>query len=220
MKIIAFIHAKGNSTRVQGKNLKILGDKPLFCHNITNALKSQKITNVIIDSDSEEILNIGKDYGATPLKRDVSLASNQTTGDDLAFWEASQYPDSDITVHVVPTSPFLQPSSIDAAIDLLIDKKVNTVVGVFQEPLYQWKDGKPAYFDINGRIPNSFELEPVIYETTGLYVNKTISILQLHKRIDINSCLPYYLSRIESIDINTPEDFDFAEIVWQGLQKN
>ena len=74
--IIAFVHAKGTSSRVPSKNIRILGDKPLFCHAITNALSSSFITKVVIDSDSDSILKIVIQYGAIPLKRQAALATN------------------------------------------------------------------------------------------------------------------------------------------------
>lgn len=217
-KIVAFVHARLGSERLPNKNLRILGDKPLLCHAIINALKSKKVQKVVIDSESDKILQIGMEYGAVPLKRSSELATNQATGDDLAFWQANSSPDSEIILQVVPTSPFLLPTSIDRAIDLIYEKNVDSVVGVFSDVFYDWKDGKPNYFMPDGRIPNSFEKVPIIYETTGLYVNRTKFVLTKKKRINIFSCLPNYLSKIESVDINTPEDFEFAETIWQGSQ--
>ena len=220
MNIIAFVHAKGTSSRVPSKNLKTLGDKPLFCHAIQHAIDSKLVDKVVIDSDNDEILSIGEKYGAIPLKRPDNLANNNATGDDLAYWQASNYPDSDIVLQVIPTAPFLKPESIDAAITLLSDSpNVDSVAGVCQESLYTWKDGKPDYFKEDGSIPNSFDMEPVTYETTGLYINWTSSVLKLKKRLNPNNCLPFYLSKIEAIDINTLEDFEFAEIVWRGLHE-
>lgn len=216
--IIAFVHAKGKSERVANKNLRILGDKPLFCHAIRHAKLSSYINTVIIDSDSDEILRIGSQYGAIPLKRPKKLATNETTGDDLAYWQASNYPNSDIILQVIPTSPFISTETIEWSIVMLKEHNVNSVVGVRKENLYIWKDFKPTYYK-NNKILNSYDLEPTIYETTGLYVNKTKFVLKNKKRIDYDNCWLFNLSKLESIDINTEEDFKFAEIVWNGLNK-
>lgn len=218
-EIVAFVHAKGSSERVPKKNLRILGDKALFCHAILNALSSKLVTKVVIDSESEEILETGKKFGAIPLKRPAELATNSATGDDLAYWQACNYPESEIVLQVVPTSPFLLPPSIDRAINLLYEKDVDSVVGVFSEAIYQWIEGKPVYFRADGSIPNSFEMEPIVYETTGLYVNRTKFVLANKKRINVDNCTPCFLSKLEAIDINTPEDFEFAQIVWRGLRR-
>lgn len=216
MKIVSFVHAKGNSERVKNKNLQMLGNVPLFVHAILSARNSEKVNIVVIDSDSDEILDIGVSYGAVALKRGKELATNKTTGDDLMYWQASNYPDADIVLQVIPTSPFIRPKSIDGAIDLLINQNVFSVAGVHKEIFYQWSNGVPSYYR-NGTIPNSFEMDPLIYETTGLYVNKTSFVLKSKKRLDINNCLPYFLSKIEAIDINTYDDLEFARIVYGGM---
>ncbi len=214
-KIIAFVHAKGTSERVPSKNLKLLNGKPLFYYALNNALKAKMVDEVVIDSDSDEILELGKSYGAVPLKRPEKLATNLATGDDLAYWQASNRPDSDVVLQVIPTAPFLKSESIDNAIKLLLEKDVDSVAGVAKESFYLWKNNKPDYY-VNGRIPNSKDLEPLIFETTGLYINKTKAVLKNKKRLNPESCLPYFLSKIESVDINTPEDFEFAECLARG----
>lgn len=216
--IIAFVHAKGTSSRVPSKNIRILGDKPLFCHAITNALSSSLITKVVIDSDSDSILKIGMQYGAIPLKRPAALATNLATGDDLAYWQASNYPDSYIVLQVIPTAPFLKPSSIDQAIQMLLDNsELDSVAGVCEDALYQWIDGRPAYYRDDGTIPNSNELQKVVYETTGLYVNHTAAVLKTKRRLNPENCKPCLLSKLEATDINTMEDFYIAELLWKGL---
>lgn len=216
-KIIAFVHAKGNSARVPSKNLRILGDRPLFCHAITNARGSSLVDEVIIDSDSDEILKIGKEYGAIPLKRPKELASNLATGDDLAYWQALNAPCSKIVLQVIPTAPFLSSESIDKAIRILLDHpEIDSVAGVYGEALYTWSDGKPDYYKADGSIPNSFEMKKIIYETTGLYVNDTRAVLKNQKRLNAEKCMACVVSRIEAVDINTMEDFEFAQIIWEG----
>lgn len=217
-KVVAFVHAKGSSTRVPSKNLKILGDKPLFCHAITHAKEASMVDAVVIDSDSDEIIALGMEYGAIPLKRPDELATNLATGDDLAYWQASNYPESKIVLQVIPTAPFLSSQSIDQAIQLLLDNpEVESVAGVYEDALYTWTDGKPDYYNSNGTIPNSFELKKTMYETTGLYVNDTKAVLRTHRRLNPQNCLPYVLNKLETVDINTLEDFAFAELLWKGL---
>ncbi len=117
----------------------------------------------------------------------------------------------------MPTAPFLRPASVDAAVDLLRERGVNSVVGVRREALYLWRDGRPAYLRPDGGIPNSFELEPLVWETTGLYVNRAARVRSLRRRLDADSCLPLPLTPIEAVDINAPEDFELAEALWRGL---
>ncbi len=217
-EVIAFVHAKGTSERVPNKNVQPLGDKPLFCHAVDNACRARFVDQVVIDSDDRTILETGERHGAVPLERPEHLATNRSTGDDLAYWQASNYPQSAIVIQVVPTSPFISPATIDRAVTALRESEVDSVVGVFGEALYQWdKDRGPIYFREDGSIPNSSEMDPVIYETTGLYANRTSAVLRLKKRMNVDKVAPLFLSRLEAVDINTPDDLEFARLIFSGL---
>lgn len=217
-RVVAFVHAKGTSERVPGKNLRILGDRPLFCHAIGTALASRSVDEVVIDSDSDAILALGVAYGATALRRPCELATNSATGDDLAAWQANARPDAEIVLQVIPTSPFLSPTSVDRAIEWLdADLELNSVAGVTSDTLYLWRDGRPAYFAADGTIPNSSQLQPTVWETTGLYANRAAFVRTERRRMDPDRVRPLMLSRMEAIDLNTPEDFLFAELLWRGM---
>ena len=87
MKVVAVVHAKGRSERLPNKNLKILGDKPLVLHALLNA-RNSKANQVVIDSDDSHIRLEGMKLRAIPLVRPPQLTGNDTTGDDLAYWQA------------------------------------------------------------------------------------------------------------------------------------
>jgi N-acylneuraminate cytidylyltransferase len=214
--VVAFVHAKGRSQRVPGKNLRVLGDRPLFCHAIAIARASRRVDEVVVDSDCDEILAIGAEHGARPLRRPAALASNAATGDDLAYWQATHAGGAEIVIQVVPTAPFLRPESVDRAVDLIRERGVDSVVGCRSAPLYLWRDGRPAYHRADGAIPNSFELEPLLWETTGLYANRTEAVLRLRRRVNPERCAPILLTAVEAVDIDTPEDFELAEALWRG----
>ena len=215
--VVAFVHAKGQSSRVPGKNMRMLGDLPMFCHAIRNALACEAIDLVVIDSENDEILETGERYGATPLKRPLELASNGVSGDDLMYWQASNYQGSRLVMQAVPTAPFIHPTTYAAAVRAINEHHVDSVCAVGKEAFYPWRDNRPDYFRADGTIPNSFELEPTIFETTGLYVTKTAHALAHKKRMNTENCYPLVVSKIEALDINTPEDFELAEIVWRGM---
>jgi N-acylneuraminate cytidylyltransferase len=217
VETVAFVHAKGQSSRVPGKNMRRLGDAPMFCHAIRNALACALIDLVVIDSENDEILETGKAFGAKPLKRPPELASNAASGDDLMYWQASNYKDARIVLQAVPTAPFIRPETYAAAIRAIDEFDVDSVCAVCKEPMYQWRNGRPDYFRPDGTIPNSFEMEPVVFETTGLYVNRTTHVLASKKRMNTENCHPFPVSKLEATDINTPEDFELAEIIWRGL---
>ncbi|GAF67899.1 unnamed protein product, partial [marine sediment metagenome] len=67
-------------------------------------------------------------------------------------------------------------------------------------------------------IPNAKDMEPYVGETMGLYVIRRKELFESRRRVGYH---PYLMdvSDIEAIDIDTEEDFKFAEIVWKGMRR-
>lgn len=219
-EIVALVHAKGTSERVPRKNLKLLAGIPLFCHAVLAAQRCSSVSRVVVDSSDSEILEIARDYNAEVIRRPDRLSEPQANGHDLALWQAKNFPRSEVCVQVVPTSPFLSPESIARAVSFVVNDGLDSAVGVREESFYLLDSTlQPSYGQGKGNdLPNSQELAPTVYETTGLYANKTQAILDTGKRTNWSSVGLVFLSRVEAIDINTPEDFEFAELVARGLQ--
>lgn len=216
-EVVGVVHAKGTSKRVPNKNLRELDEEPLFTHAVRTGLDASTVDLTVIDSDSEKIRELGADLGAEPLERPNRLASNEATGDDLAHWQASNFPEYDILVQIVPTSPFLRPETVNEAIELLQSADIDSVATVQREALYEWESDTPAYFNENGEIPNSFELGKTTFETTGLYATSMDYILDNERRLNPNSCTSLELNQIEAIDIDTKNDLLFARLLAAGI---
>ena len=78
MNIYAIIPARGGSKRLTNKNIYPLNGKPLMAYTIEACQKSKFITKTFVSSDSDEILEVTKQYNAIPLKRPESLADDKT----------------------------------------------------------------------------------------------------------------------------------------------
>jgi len=84
MKAVAFIFARGGSKGLPGKNIRLLGGKPLIAWSIEYALDVKRIGRVVVSTDSEEIASVARDYGAeVPFIRPAELAR-----DDSPEWLA------------------------------------------------------------------------------------------------------------------------------------
>ena len=220
--VVAIIHAKGKSERVPKKNLQVVGNKPLVGHAIKKIQKTESIDLIWVDSDDDEILRIAGLYGAGEMKRPPKVngvESEKMTGDELAYYIAQQFPKIKYIAQVLPTSPFIRPETYDTALDLLQKHpQMDCAVGVREEVFYLWENGKPAYYK-NGHLPDSQEIRPLVYETTGFYIFKTEYVLRHKKRINPEKTILIHLTKLESVDINTPEDLEFARLLWKALRK-
>jgi len=216
-KVVAFVPAKGTSSRIPNKNIKVLGEKPLFLHILDTLLNCHTIDEVYLDTESDEIFKLAKKRKHKCLKRDSQLATNKTDGNQLLLNEAKNI-DADIYVQALPTAPFLSEQTIDDAVfKLLTSKNNDSLFAVKKDKIYLWKkDGTPVNYDpVN--IPNSIELEETIVETMGLYVIKKDVLFEKKSRIGKFPIL-FEIPILESTDINTIGDFKFAEIILNGLE--
>lgn len=150
------------------------------------------------------------------MHRDPKLATNKTDGHQLFLNEIENFPEADIYVQYLCTSPFLKEETIDKAIRLLKEHpEHDSVILMKKDKVYGWSDGQPTY-DIN-HIPNSKDLPFTITESMALYVIRKETALKLRRRFGDNP-LFVYATPLEYLDVNLPEDFEAAEIIAEGFR--
>lgn len=214
MKVVAFLPVKGTSSRVHNKNMRIFNGEPLFVFTLRKLLKCAFIDEVYLDSENDEILEIGRRLGARLLPRDPKLADNKTDGHQLFYNEVKQV-DADIYIQHLCTSPFVKESTVRSAVDILKeDASCDTVVLGQEEKYYHWQDGHPTY-DIR-HIPNSVDLPSEMTEAMALYVVRG-EVARATKRRIGDAPRMIIGDPIELIDINLEKDLELAKIVGAGI---
>lgn len=118
MKIVAFIPVRLNSKRVVGKNLKLLGGKPLMCHILDTLIEVKKIDEIYVYCSQERIVEY-LPSGVKFLKRPVSLDQDNTLGKDI-YDEFVKTVDADIYILAHTTSPFMKQSTVENALEKVI----------------------------------------------------------------------------------------------------
>jgi len=224
MKIIATICARGGSKGVPGKNVRPLAGKPLIVHTIETARKCRLIDKIIVSTDSPQIADIAKSYGAeVPFMRPPELATD--TAPKLAaiqhavrFLEAQQAYHPDIIVDLDPTSPLRTVKDIEASIKIVRDEGADNVFSVIRAH-------RNPYFNmvevINGRVQlvkqaaspavRRQDAPPVYDMNASIYVWKRGVLLN-------NDSLFLARTRIYEMpewarDIDGEIDFKFAEYI-------
>lgn len=215
MKVVAFLPAKGTSSRVESKNLKLLDGKPLFLHTLEKLMECDFIDEVYLDTESEDVIDLASETNCKVLKRDPNLASNTTDGNKL-FLNEVNHTEADIYIQVLGTSPFIEKETIRKGVEAIKNDEFDSAVLIRRERLYTWNEKGPNY-DIEN-IPNSFDLGDTIIETMGLYIVKRETALRTQRRIGDK---PYLLDAtpLEAIDVNWPEDFDLANLIAAGKRE-
>lgn len=217
MKVYAFLPAKGASERVENKNMRFLSGERLFIRALKILLKCKEIDRVFLDTESEELYRMADYLPIQFMKRNPSLATNNTDGHQMLVNEVKSYPDADIYVQLLCTSPFINPSTIDDAIlKLKADMSYDSAILMKKEKCYFWDNGKPCY-NID-HVPNSRTLPDTITESMGLYIIRKEAALKYNRRYGAFPLLLFGKNE-ELVDVNTPEDLDFAEVYATGLRR-
>ena len=216
MKVYAFVPAKGTSERVENKNMRLLDGDRLYARALKTLLKCKEIDKVFLDTESEEMYELVDYLPISFMKRDEQYANNKTDGHQMLLNEIKNFPDADIYVQLLCTSPFIHPETIDNAIKVLKENdNYDSAVLMKKDKFYFWDENKKPKYDIN-HIPNSKDLPETLIESMGLYVIKKETALNKKRRFGDN---PYLIfgELEELIDVNTPEDLMFAQTYAKGI---
>lgn len=221
--MIAIIPARGGSKGLPGKNIKPLNGKPLIAYTIECALKSKRISHVVVSTDSNEIAEIALKYGAeVPFLRPDYLATDEAKAIDNYIYTIHRLSetyneDIDSIIVLQPTSPLRLTEDIDRAIMMFQEKQADSVISYTQEahPIFWHK-----YIDEEGRLINIFDddtlanrqaLHKTYYPNGAIYVFKK-SIIERGVYYTENT-FAYIMPRNRSIDIDYIEDFQYAEFL-------
>jgi len=215
MRTVAFVPAKGESSRIHSKNTAILDGDYLFKRKLKQLLACPEIDDVYLDTESEKIIEMASDLPIKVLKRDSKLASNKTDGHELFANECAKV-DADLYIQCLCTSPFITAETMTRAIKAMKAKKdADSLVAVQKRKQYTWAKGRPAYGE--GRIPNSVDLPETVIESMGLYMVKRKGKAKPKRRFGENVVL-FELTDEEAFDVNWPDDLALAERISAGYR--
>jgi CMP-N-acetylneuraminic acid synthetase len=209
LKTICFVPIKKNSERIVNKNFKKIYKKKLYKILIDKLKKLSCFDEIIIDTDSKEILDYCSRNKVKTIKRLKKLTSKNTNGNDLSRYWYKKFPFYDLyfTIHV--TCPFLKPKTIINACNFLKkNKNYNSILlGEFMYDWF-WYKGKPINHSVKLPIRTQ-ELIPVIKDSTALYGIKVSQFKKGNWRVGDK---PFFqkIDAIEAIDIDNHIDLKIA----------
>ncbi len=213
MKTVAFVPIRLNSKRVTGKNLKLLGGKPLLCYILESLQQVKTIDEIYVYCSDDSIIKY-LPLGVKFLKRPDSLDRDETLGQEIydAFVNTIM---ADVYILAHTTSPFIKPATIENSLDKIINDDYDSAFSAEKIQTFAWYEGKPLNYELK-KIPRTQTIEPIYIETSAFFIFEREVWTKHHQRIGNN---PYMaiVDKIEGIDIDWPEDFHFAELVQQHI---
>jgi len=223
-KIVALLPMKANSVRVKGKNFRDFCGKPLFRWILDTLLEVKEIDQIIINTDARHILAenglvdtdkiIIRDRKSEICGDHVSM--NLVLADDIASVSAEIY----LMTHT--TNPLMSADTVRKALhEFQAAKNSSKADSLFTVDKVQTRfyrsDCSPINHDPDNLIPTQ-NLEPWFEENSNLYIFTAESFLKTNARIGKKPMM-YEGPFFESIDIDTPEDWDFAVVAARFMQE-
>ena len=223
MKYIALICARGGSKGLPGKNIKPLNGVPLIGWSIMVAKQVERISRVIVSTNSEEIAKVAVEYGAeVPFMRPNELAQDDSP-EWLVWKHALDYLNNhnngiDGLVVVPTTAPLRSKDDVNNCINEFEKGNVDVVITVsnaHRSPYFNMvKTNQNGFSSLvissKEKITRRQEVPEVFDMTTVAYVAKPGFVLQNHGIFDGRvRCV--HIPPERSLDIDTPLDFKIAE---------
>lgn len=223
MKPLVIIPARGGSKGVPGKNIRPLAGKPLLHYTIEAARAVAPDSAICVSTDDPAIAQCACEVGLdVPFMRPAELAADNAGTypvllHALDFYHAAGY-DPDIVILLQPTSPFRTGQHLREALSLY-DPSLDMVVSVrpartnpYLNCYEESADGTLHISKGSGDIlcrqdaPQCWEYNGAIYIINPDSLRKG-PLSSFERRVK------YPMSEIDSVDIDTPLDWQLAEFI-------
>jgi CMP-N-acetylneuraminic acid synthetase len=224
LKAVAFVFARGGSKGLPGKNVRLLGGKPLIAWSIEHAFAVQRIDRVIVSTDCPEIADVARQYGAeVPFMRPKNLALDNSP-EWLAWQHALNYLKETegslpkMMVSVPTTAPLRSVTDINNCMDEYEKGDVDVVITVtdaHRSPFFNMvKRNSDGTFGLV--IPPSTTLTrrqdvPVIYDMATVAYVANPEFVMKHENTFDGRVAAVHVPLERAIDIDTIADFKMAE---------
>jgi N-acylneuraminate cytidylyltransferase len=229
MKNIAIIPARGGSKRIPKKNIKNFLGKPIIAYSIEAAINSGLFDDVIVSTDSEEIAEIAKKYGASvPFLRSEKNSDDFASTIDVIDEVIEELSKRNQTYKncccIYPTAPFLNANKLNEAFTLLIENSYDVVFPVIQfsfpiqRAVKRDENGKISMFTPEFLTSRSQDLEASYHDSGQFYFFDIQQVLTQRKLWTSNTgCI--VISELEGQDIDNLDDWKLAELKYQMIHK-
>lgn len=230
MKILTVIPARGGSKGVPGKNIRPVHGKPLLAWTIECALATKGLDRIVLSSDDEAILDVGRAYpGIAISRRPEELSRDQTptapvVAQVLAEEEANGHGPFDAILLLQATAPLREPWHVEQAITSLREG-VNTVISVAE-----MRDLHPARMYSMGEgdellslmpeleVARRQDIPPVYYRNGSIYFVRR-SAFDASGSLMAKPSIGYVMDDRYLLNIDEPRDMLVAEVLMAELER-
>lgn len=224
--ILAIIPARGGSKGLPGKNIRELCGKPLIAWTIGKARKSKFLDVVLVSTDSPEIANIARRYGAdVPFMRPAELATDHASSQEvvrhaLSYFRTTEGREFDYTVLLEPTSPLREDDDIDRMVEALDNRAdefdaIVSVGQVIEHPSIMKRlvgDRVEPFCPELAQTARRQDYAPAYFPFGVAYIVKTLALLE-ENTFYTRRCMGFLINRYQNYEIDDIYDFLCVESV-------
>ena len=220
---ICIIPARGGSKRIKNKNIKKINNKPIISHVIKVAKESKLFSRIIVSTDSKKISNIAIKYGAeVPFKRNKKLSDDHATTKDVLVDCVKKINSKNQEFHfcLYPTAVLLNKKDLIESYKKIKKFKFDHLVAISEfnsSPLRSLKITSKNKIEFKNKKYKNFRtqnLSKEYFDTGSFYIWRTSTLLKKSSSLPKKSTF-YMLNSHRVVDINTPQDFKLAEILFK-----
>jgi len=227
MSTVCLIPARGGSKRIPRKNVKLFAGRPMIAHSLRAARAAGVFDRVLVSTDDAEIAAVARAHGAeVPFLRPAALADDFAGTDAVILhaldWLAAQGRPATRFCCVYATAPFLRAEDLRRGLEVLATTGAATA---FSVTTYAYPIFRSLRVNAAGRVelfwPENFakrsqDLPEAWHDAGQFYWGDTAKYL-VERRLFSRNSAPVELPRQRVQDIDTPEDWAVAELMFQAL---
>lgn len=228
MKKLCVIPARGGSKRIPRKNIKLFHGQPMVSYSIRAAQECGLFDTIVVSTDDEDVAEVARTHGAeTPFVRPPELGNDHIGTDAVVVhainWFRNQGTAFDATCCVYATAPLIDPERIKDGWDRLREPgrrfafSVTSFPFPIQRALKQTADGSVDMFWPENRTKRSQDLEHAYHDAAQFYWGWSDAWLNSEIIFSPISA-PVILPRTHVVDVDTPEDWEVAEVTYRVLK--
>lgn len=227
MEILGVICARGGSTGVPGKNIKMIAGKPLIAWSVENALSDPRITDVVVSTDDPKIAEVAVQYGAkAPFIRPDDLATS--AAGKFGVWKhalkacETEYGKTyDAFIDLDCTTPLLDKDDLKGIIDAFVEGKddmdgIFTVAPSHRNPYFNLvEEDEQGYLALSKKLDTNIEsrqASPKALDIVAGFYIFNASYIKNENYLLNGKLRGYEVPKEKSFDIDEP--FDFELVSW------
>lgn len=228
MSMIAIITARGGSKRIPKKNIKDFYGKPMLAYAIEAAKGAGIFDEIMVSTDSEEIAEVARKYGAkVPFMRSEKTSNDFATTYDVIEEVVTEYEkigkSFDDICCIYPCVPFLTSKSLRESYEAMNEAKSDALQPVCRYPApVEWamkiENGLLIPNDRESQKIRSQDLAPKYFDVGMFYFCKT-DVMLSEKTLVPQNTSAYIINEFECQDIDTPDDWKMAEMKYKLLSQ-